>query len=397
MSIVSLINEHCAIMNVTSPSNDNYYYTLSVSTNSSTTNANSTTTSATTADSDFSSTNDDDATNIATTTSGEKELPSLSVQMPTSPSNALNIVSLPDDENTQIFIGQCTSTSTSDRLVRSLIETYPQEYINMLRRELMIHDMKCFELHSDLFKKNFIQRLSLKHLMLHMPKAGGTTICKRARRKKLCSSNCYIKNLFCPFWCCCPLRKKVTCETLQKDATGLEFIMNESRHSKDIFCDGFMYSALLREPVARSLSHIRHLGTMLGSKSFKFALGRQNYQTWALSGGELRLNLELNQTHVLDVAKSQLARMDLIIDLGYQDVDCVRTINMLLQIGDATNGDLGRRENVGKGLQQSGGSSENNLNTTEFVLLNQLDIELYNYAKPLMEADCKFVKSLRNL
>lgn len=228
--------------------------------------------------------------------------------------------------------------------------------------------------------------------MLHMPKAGGTTMCKRSRRERNTSQNCVITKHFCPHWCCCPLRKKVTsCQELQEDAKDLEFIMNESRHTNDVFCEGFMYSALIREPVGRSLSHIRHLKLLIGPASNKFALGRQNYQTWALSGGELKLILagqdELYQSHVLDVAKSQLASMDLIIDLGYQDMDCIRKINMLLQIGNATNGDLGKKENVGKGLKQK-------MNTTEFMRLNNLDIELHNFAKPLMEADCKFVESI---
>lgn len=64
---------------------------------------------------------------------------------------------------------------------------------------------------------------------------------------------------------------------------------------------------------------------------------------------------------------------------------------MLLQIGNATNGELGKKENVGKGLGQTGVET---LNKTDFVSSNKLDLELYNFAKPLMDADCKFVQSI---
>jgi hypothetical protein len=313
---------------------------------------------------------------------------------PSYPSSRPFTISLPDNNNTQIFIRQCTpsdDTEVSSSDLGSLIESLSQEHVNMIRRELMMKHMECFQLHSDLFKRNFIQRLTFKHLMLHMPKAGGTTICKRARRETNPIHNCVLRKHFCPFWCCCPLRKKVSsCDELQEDAQDLEFIMNESRHTPGTFCEGFMYSALLREPVSRTISHIRHLKTMIGPNSFRFAFGQQNYQTWALSGGE-RQTLEIDETHILNMAKSQLASMDLIVDLGYQDMACIRKINMLLQIGNATNGDLGKKENVGKGLGQTGVET---LNKTDFVLSNKLDMELYNFAKPLMDADCKFVQSL---
>ena len=56
--------------------------------------------------------------------------------------------------------------------------------INSLRRQLMIKDTECFQTHAALFMDVFQHRLLTKHVMLHIPKAGGTSSNMRQRQAR---------------------------------------------------------------------------------------------------------------------------------------------------------------------------------------------------------------------
>ena len=54
--------------------------------------------------------------------------------------------------------------------------------INQLRRSLMIHDSACYSQHKEKFIIAFKQRLDFRHIMLHIPKAGGTSVCEQVKQ-----------------------------------------------------------------------------------------------------------------------------------------------------------------------------------------------------------------------
>ena len=135
-------------------------------------------------------------------------------------------------------------------------ELYPSK-INSLRRSLMISDPSCFERHFESFKLIFMSRLPLKHVMLHIPKTGGTSVCERVKKEgvlKAPRGNCW-RDGFCPLWGWCENPQPTSCDELNRWPD--DFVMNENW--LDLFyCEHHTYSIMIREPVARTKSHINH-------------------------------------------------------------------------------------------------------------------------------------------
>jgi hypothetical protein len=307
----------------------------------------------------------------------------------------------------------CKSNDIID-IVKSSTSTAAD--VNKFRRELMIHNQECFQEHAHLFKEHFISRLALKQLMLHIPKAGGSSICEASRRpKSKFGHNCHEQfENFCPLWCCCERRKSTSCDQLKKtsETAHIEFIMTENALDAH-FCDEFTYSALLREPVSHAMSQTNAFLNWVkkGSKKeppitiSRLQLASQNYQTWALSAGtdpEMKecyetkpwydcVPIGIERRH-LEIAKSKLISMDYIVDLGYHDKHCLRKLFTKLKIGNETTGEVNTKHETK--TVSTGRKYSDYFDTATYTSLNNLDIELYKFAGELMDVDCIFIQSL---
>jgi len=86
----------------------------------------------------------------------------------------------------------------------SLSSSDPGE-INRLRRKLALENPSCYEHHFSAFANYTMSRLSSikKHLSLHIPKSGGTSLCELAELKNetVRDNNCWEKDHFLPLWC----------------------------------------------------------------------------------------------------------------------------------------------------------------------------------------------------
>jgi hypothetical protein len=180
------------------------------------------------------------------------------------------------------------------------------------------------------------------------------------------------------------------------------------------FCDGFTYSALLREPVSHAMSQTNAFLTWIkeGRKKeppmtiSRLRLASQNYQTWALSAGtdpEMKECYETKpwydcipigiQRRHLEIAKSKLVSMDYIVDLAYHDKHCLRKLFTKLKIGNETTGEVNtKHKTVSTG--RIGRKYSDYFNNATYTSLNNLDIELYKFAGELMDVDCIFIQSL---
>jgi len=126
--------------------------------------------------------------------------------------------------------------------------SHPYE-INEMRRQLSLIYPDCLAQHMHVFSENFKRRLQLGlgHLSLHIPKTGGTSICKSIKDTANFTTegrNCWTQD-FCPVWCCCEKPKTMTCDDLSRIKAN--FVMNENW--LDDLCDDRIYSVLVREPI----------------------------------------------------------------------------------------------------------------------------------------------------
>ena len=177
--------------------------------------------------------------------------------------------------------------------------------LNILRRQLMLQDFDCFNRHyKDMFIEAFQERTKLKHIMLHVPKTGGTSICNEIKKgsntlnSKHSNERCW-KQFWSPSWCCYqPKIGRPKCPDLSGNANN----NNEAWHSDDIvmnenwldeeLCDGtHTYSILMREPVSRAMSQMNHYNTEFRRQcdtkqeacDWRRALIGSNYITWSLT------------------------------------------------------------------------------------------------------------------
>ncbi len=313
--------------------------------------------------------------------------------------------------------------------VRRLIRSHQHNHmatsnINQLRRELMMDKnedtLECFEEHLEFFADVFESRMNRKHVMLHIPKAGGTSMCKTVRdegKLRTVGQNCW-KDDFCPLWIGCTDPAPTSCDAINSWEYA-DFLMNENWF--DGFCqnidgDGHdnspSYSILLREPIQRTMSHLNHFlhavdyrnDHFLNSKNWRLSLIQSNYMTWALSVGSSitkegeRKKKNLDSFHLkhpkyfqpsksdLDVAMNNLLSMDYIIDLHHPNQSCINHIMNIMHIpGNVTNVHV----NSAKGEYAS------DFRSSDISLLNELDVSLYNFAMHLIDVDCQFLDLLK--
>lgn len=280
-----------------------------------------------------------------------------------------------------------------------------------LRRALAAEVRTCYEHHFSEFAEYTKARLKAvkRHLSLHIPKAGGTSLCdlaKSAGMKTPESNNCWEENHGYPLWLISKFvdRREWTigCDDPSRcdefvDAEVPEFTMNENYLDHPLLAER-LYSVVLREPIDRAMSQERHLGMYRKSRVNKMRLGssnstvydarvelaRHNYMTWALAVAKTepfgkRVPLLPRREH-LEVAKVTLSQFDFLLELS-QNSTCEKIILKKLGMGDS---EIGRgRTSVGSKLGQS-------QDRGSYASWNDLDIELHQYARRLMELDCEF-------
>jgi len=268
--------------------------------------------------------------------------------------------------------------------------------INKLRRELMMmEDSTCFRKYFQVFAEQFKSRIEKRHVMLHLPKAGGSSICRNMKESGSLNTvghNCW-KGDFCPVWSGCPSPGAVSCEMLDSWKYP-DVVMNENWHRS--FCNHHTYSILLREPVGRTMSHMNHFleavdhrkDHFLNSKIWRLSLIQSNYMTWSLSVGQ-QTDQERHHRYFcpslndLEVAKTNLLKMDYLLDLGHGDKKCQeRTLKHL-----RTNGDLGY-------INKATSDYRSEFRREDVAALNALDVSLYQFANDLINLDCRFFELL---
>ena len=269
--------------------------------------------------------------------------------------------------------------------------------VNSLRRSLMMSDPSCFERHLESFKQIFLSRIKKKHVQLHIPKSGGTSICKAVQKEGVLSSpggNCWKEN-FCPYWCGCTDPKPTSCSELK--SWHASFVMNENW--LDSYCQHHTYSILIREPVGRTMSHLNHFLDAVAwrddhlddSKNWRLSLIQSNYMTWALSAAhEIESGRSIQfypEKEHLKLAMKRLLEMDYIIDLSHEDEICRKdyVFKRSLNIKHPTG-------HKNKAMADYAADF-----TYEYIqATNSHDIELYKLATELINHDCDFLAKVFN-
>ena len=321
----------------------------------------------------------------------------------------------------------------------ALLKDHPHK-INTLRRHLMMNDFPCFEKLLPYFMEAFQSRLPLNHVSLHIPKTGGTSVCTAAENTpelETKGDNCWTKT-FCPIWVGCYQPKPTTCENLYQNKK-LNFRMNENW--LDELCPQRTYSMILREPISRAMSHVRHLKVFLQKRKDKTreerpfvvqrsfrtwtlktveerrSLVQSNYMTWALTAYTLvkqatigsqnvdKLNATMlyhNGQHPVDfrpqkehlpLAKERLSQMDFLIDLSHSNQECLRKTLQFMKI----HAPVGHK-NANQGAQlQHGRDDQEFFNVTDFAEWNELDTELYNLSQRFIALDCQFLSLMEQM
>lgn len=318
--------------------------------------------------------------------------------------------------------------------------------VNSLRRTMGIEKPACYERHLPFFANYTKHRLDnvKNHLVLHIPKCGGTSLCTLAKRYNKSvpdkftvpkgGNNCVEMEHLYPLWCCgddWPERKGwfddgdnvvmntttttsslMMCDAFEKGL--LPFTMNENYLDHPLCMNNRIYTILIREPIERTLSHEKHLGAFYvngmdpNDYSIRLNLVRNNYMTWALAIGSTnsttnarKVTMPLphsRQRELLEVAKSTLLKLDFLFEPSsfQNNEECNHAILTLLMDTMPFQGQRhGGNWNVLSEFPRTNGGDQwpklvNNVPREQYEEWNALDIELYQYAKRLMELDCKF-------
>lgn len=297
-----------------------------------------------------------------------------------------------------------------NNLLASLANEDPGE-VNRIRRILAMENRPCYKHYFDIFADHFLHRVKSvkKHLNLHIPKAGGMSLCSIARHSSFgenipADTNCWEREHFYPMWCLYYLGtrpKWESCEVL--DESTPDFVMNENYLDYPLCMQQRLYSALIREPVERAISHELHLEALkdtgnhdMPKKLFesRLAMSRMNYLTWALSADLFADNLNKatlvpGKVHA-EVAMDTLSRFDFILELS-GDVECDAAIMHFMGLGEDV---------VEPHMNAKFGTFEAKWHPPQprsvYEEWNNLDLEVYDYAKRLIEVDCEFFKRLKN-
>ena len=299
--------------------------------------------------------------------------------------------------------------------------------INHLRRKAYIYDQPCYEHYYEQFRRAFLLRRNAMnglHYNLHIPKTGGTSLCRTVQQHGMKAPNAACHNKAgCAAWCCCGLdRPRMTCDTLASRYGRYTFVGNENYLDHPLCLDDRLYSVTIREPVSRAISHFEHFldfivhnavnGVRIKYKDAgeipsqwfgerddhreqarRINLLQSNYMTWSMIAGLHDDPFDYcpgTEADDLQVAMDVLGSFDFIIGIGVQNLTAVCNSNILTLMG-MRNATLGHET---LDLQRERGDGEHNYQhyyrRDKYAQLNDYDVLLYKYSVEIMQADCNF-------
>ena len=241
---------------------------------------------------------------------------------------------------------------------------------NHLRRKAYMQDRSCYEEHLGDFKKAFlIRRRSTgeRHYNLHLPKSGGTSLCHAVLNDGFRSPNAACHNKAgCAAWCCCSLdRPKMTCDALSSRHGRSDWVGNENYLDHPLCLKDRLYSATIRDPISRSISHFEHFLDFMqhnaingirekyngkdipnqwwgdrhdgqGEAARRINLIQSNYMTWSLIAGlheeAARYRAGTGATDLQD-AMEVVGDFDFLLGMDVQNVSASCTSDTLAVMG----------------------------------------------------------------
>ena len=298
---------------------------------------------------------------------------------------------------------------------------------NHLRRKAYMQDRSCYEEHLGDFKKAFlIRRRSTgeRHYNLHLPKSGGTSLCHAVLNDGFRSPNAACHNKAgCAAWCCCSLdRPKMTCDALSSRYGRSDWVGNENYLDHPLCLKDRLYSATIRDPISRSISHFEHFLDFMqhnaingirekyngkdipnqwwgdrhdgqGETARRINLIQSNYMTWSLIAGlqeeaaRYRAGTGAND---LQDAIEVIGDFDFLLGMDVQNVSTSCTSDTLAVMG-LKNTTLGHEK---LDLHRERGEGQDNYQyyyrRDTYARLNDVDVLLYEYVVQLIKADCDF-------
>ena len=282
--------------------------------------------------------------------------------------------------------------------------------INRQRRLLAASSAECYNRLLPHFVRNFRIRLeeTKRHLILHVPKTGGTSLCHLAKDRGfevLVDSrgvNCWEDRRFYPLWIWGEFQNRPRFDSGDRldgsfcgsfDSELPQLVMNENYLDYPMCTRERIYSILVRDPVERTLSHERHLlmkRKKMSQHDFegRLSLAWNSYVTWSLSHGLLgRGTGEVNgipTREQLDLAKDALLNFDFVLDMTSSAV-CTSQSLKLMGLGS---------DPLGRHNSNKVGEVGARLTRDQYKQKNMLDMELYEFAQKVMQIDCDLVLKL---
>lgn len=321
----------------------------------------------------------------------------------------------------------CIEVSTAFRTNITDAELSSYKF-NHLRRKAYMHDRSCYEEHQGDFKKAFLLRrrsTGERHLNLHLPKSGGTSLCHAVLNDGFRSPNAACHNKAgCAAWCCCSLdRPKMTCDVLSSRYGRSDWVANENYLDHPLCLKDRLYSATIRDPISRSISHFEHFLDFMqhnaingirekykgkdiphqswwgnrhdsqGETARRINLIQSNYMTWSLVAGlhEEAADYQAGRgANDLQDAMDVIGDFDFLLGMDVQNVSASCTSDTLAVMG-LKNTTLGHEE---LDLHRKRGEGPDNYQyyyrRDTYARLNDVDVLLYEYVVQLIKADCDF-------
>ena len=278
--------------------------------------------------------------------------------------------------------------------------TTPWE-VNRLRRKLALVDPLCMEEHFPIFAQAFRARhgQSMKQLHLHVPKAGGTTLCSLAKENGLYhgKDNCWEPH-GSPFWFWGEqwfqknnVSMEYSCQDLLKSPNQL--MMNENFLDFPL-CPQRAYAINVREPVSRAISHVNHLlhkspavrNENNQDMNVILDLVQSNYMTWSLTAGRYTNSSQAKRFRPCKedvwLAQDVLSGFDFILD-WWSESQSGACQSAILHF-------MGMKDVQVKMANAADPKYKADFSKNSYEMMNALDTQVYEAALKWMEVDCDF-------